>query len=79
MIQEAKTDINPGFFHTEELPGIACAPCHPTDVTSWREIYWSAFATRLQCVAGEHKFGWTDIGTYRPFYGRPCLRMFYID
>lgn len=54
--------MNIGYFHPEELPGIGCSPCYDTDVASYRELYWAAFALRLQCVAGEHQFGWIDMG-----------------
>ena len=53
-----------GFFHPGELPGLSCDPCYPTDVASWRELYWAAFALRLQCVAGQQQFGWTRMGTH---------------
>ena len=52
-----------GFFRREELPGgIGCEPCYSTDVTSYRDLYWAAFALRLRCVEGEQRFGWTEMG-----------------
>ena len=55
----------PGSFRPDQLPGIRCDPCYPSDVTSYRDLYWAAFALRLQCVAGEHRFGWTEMGATR--------------
>ena len=70
-VTEIVANASAGSFRPEELPNINCEPCYPTDVASYRDLYWAAFALRLQCVAGEQKLGWTEIGTppitVRPF------------
>ena len=61
-------NTNAGSFHPGELPGIECEPCYPSDVATWHDIYWAAFALRLQCVAGQQRFGWTSMGTRPSLY-----------
>lgn len=53
------------------LPGVGLEPYPPTDVASFREIYFTALAGGVQCTRRQGKAGWSHTG------GRQAVGVFF--